>query len=173
MACGVARGRRTEMDFGYNQRFGTALAPTTNQTDFIWWPLVYCELVEDEETRRCKAGGPSRIRQMGKSSPKRRQEDGRVRVLRILRERKARPSRFPPRRQQMANRSPLASSRRSIERLTQRKFILKFPQFLRKFCVKFLDEQTEEEARFRKGWLRVVGAAHSAQPTRGPEECAH
>ena len=43
---------------------------------------------------------------------------GRVRVLRILRERKARPSRFPCRRQQMANCSPLASSRRSIERLT-------------------------------------------------------
>src|SRR6516165_5826924 len=53
---------------------------------------------------------------MGERSPTRRQEDGRVRVLRILRERKARPSRFS-RRQQMANRSPLASSRRSIERL--------------------------------------------------------
>ena len=54
---------------------------------------------------------------MGERSSKRRQEDGRVRVLRILRERKARPSRFPCRRQQMANCSPLASSRRSIERL--------------------------------------------------------
>src|SRR5215472_14860896 len=62
---------------------------------------------------------------MGESSPKRRQEDGRLRVLRILRERKARPSRFPCRGQQMANRSPLASSRRSIERLTPRKFIPK------------------------------------------------
>ena len=70
-----------------------------------------------EEERRRKAGGPSRIRRMGERSPKRRQEDGRVRVLRILRERKARPSRFPCRRQQMANRSWLASSRRSIERL--------------------------------------------------------
>jgi hypothetical protein len=73
---------------------------------------------QHEEERRCKAGGPSRIRQMGERSPKRRQEDGRVCLLRILRERKARPSRFPCRRQQMANRSWLASSRRSIERLT-------------------------------------------------------
>src|SRR5690349_18475954 len=55
---------------------------------------------------------------MGERSHKRRQEDGWVRVLRTLRERKAGPSRFPCRRQQMANRSPLASSRRSIERLT-------------------------------------------------------
>ncbi len=68
--------------------------------------------------RRCKGRSPSRIRQMGERSPERRQEDGRVRVLRILRERKARPSQFPCRRQQMANRSPLASSWRSIERLT-------------------------------------------------------
>src|SRR5215469_17282359 len=54
---------------------------------------------------------------MGESSPKRRQENGRVRVLWILRERKARPSQFSCRRQQMANRSPVASSRRSIKRL--------------------------------------------------------
>jgi hypothetical protein len=80
---------------------------------------------KDEEKRRRKASSPSRIRQMGERSPKRRQEDGRVRVLRILRERKAGPSRFPCHRQQMANRSPLASSRRSIEGLTLSKFITK------------------------------------------------
>ena len=78
---------------------------------------------QHEEERRCKAGGPSRIRQMGERSPRRRQEDGWVCLLRILRERKARPSRFPCCRQQMANRSWLASSRRSIERLTPRPLI--------------------------------------------------
>jgi len=58
----------------------------------------YCreryERAKDEEKRRRKASGPSRIRQMGERSPKRRQEDGRVRFLRTLRERKARPSDF-------------------------------------------------------------------------------
>src|SRR5215471_8894836 len=88
-----------------------------------------------EETRRCKGGGPSRIRQMGERPPKRRQEDGRLRVLRILRERKARSSRFPCRGQQMANRSPLASSRRSIERLTPRKFCEKILAAKKIYCV--------------------------------------
>jgi hypothetical protein len=79
------------------------------------------------EERCCEAGGPWRIRRMGESSSKRRQDDGRVCVLLILTERKARPSRFPWwRRQQMANRSPLASSRRSIGRLRPRKFCEKF-----------------------------------------------
>jgi hypothetical protein len=74
---------------------------------------------------------------MGERSPKRRQEDGRVRFFRTLRERKARPSRIPCRRQQMANRSPLASSRRSIERLRLRTkgmdFLDLFPRDIKKY----------------------------------------
>ena len=93
-----------------------SLAPPTAAEEYC--AVAALERADHEEKRRCKAGGPSRIRQMGERSPKRRQEDGRVRVLRILRERKARTSRFPCRRQQMANRSWLASSRRSIGRLT-------------------------------------------------------
>jgi hypothetical protein len=92
-----------------------SLAPPTAAEEYC--AVAALERANHEEKRRCEAGGPSRIRQMGERSPKRRQEDGRVRVLRILRERKARPSRFPCRRQQMANRSWLASSRRSIARL--------------------------------------------------------
>jgi len=92
-----------------------SLAPPTAAEEYC--AVAALERANHEEKRKCKAGGPSRIRQIGERSPKRRQEDGRVRLLRILRERKARPSRFPCRRQQMANRSWLASSRRSIERL--------------------------------------------------------
>src|SRR4029077_13084125 len=92
-----------------------SLAPPTAAEEYC--AVAALERANHEEKRRCKAGGPSRIRQMGERSPKRRQEDGWVRVLHILRERKAGPSRFPCRLAANANRSPLASSRRSIKRL--------------------------------------------------------
>ena len=99
------------------------------------------------EERRRKAGCPSRIRQMGESAPKQGQGDGRVRVLQILRERKARPSRFSWRHQQMANRSPLASSRRSIGRLRPCKN-----------CMKFLDQSSGNIATAVSAKERSPGA---------------